>query len=278
MPKLSILFASLVILLWSACSGNKQQPTAVGNWAAKTTVTTKGRSKDTLTYTVKKIEAEAHDCAEKKEEMCSEANIEYLVFSGRPKLNAFIANKLIWICSSDDDKTTNVDSLGKNFINMYYKYKKQNPNFTNGFLLGADVSITDQNSETITLNIAQDEFTWGAHGSHMYLFINWDKKRDQSIALTDIFVDNYEGPLRKIAEGILRKQENLDARAPLSDHLLIDKFVLNNNFHISPKGVSFFYNEYEIKSYADGPTDLLIPFQSIKHLLRPNTVISQYIK
>jgi len=57
-----------------------------------------------------------------------------------------------------------------------------------------------------------------------------------------------------------------------------DIFSLSSNFKITPNGLDFFYDNYQIAPYAEGPIDLLIPYQSIKHLLRPNTVISQYIK
>ena len=47
---------------------------------------------------------------------------------------------------------------------------------------------------------------------------------------------------------------------------------------ITPTGLSFLYNEYEIKSYAEGQTTLFIPYTQIKSLLRPKTVVSQYLK
>jgi len=57
-----------------------------------------------------------------------------------------------------------------------------------------------------------------------------------------------------------------------------DKFALNDNYLITPLGIRFLYNPYEIKPYAAGTTDLFIPYDKIKSLLRPNTVITQYIK
>ena len=55
-------------------------------------------------------------------------------------------------------------------------------------------------------------------------------------------------------------------------------FALNDNFLVTPVGIRFLYNEYEIKSYAEGQTELLIPYNKIKSLLRPQSVVSQYLK
>ena len=57
-----------------------------------------------------------------------------------------------------------------------------------------------------------------------------------------------------------------------------NQFALNNNFLITPLGLRFLYNQYEIKPYSAGQTVLFIPYAKIKSLLLPHTVVSQYIK
>jgi hypothetical protein len=47
---------------------------------------------------------------------------------------------------------------------------------------------------------------------------------------------------------------------------------------LTPVGIRFLYNQYEIKPYAAGQTDLVVPYTQIKQLLKPNTVIAQYLK
>jgi hypothetical protein len=50
------------------------------------------------------------------------------------------------------------------------------------------------------------------------------------------------------------------------------------NFSVTPIGIKFLYNQYEIKPYAAGITELFIPYAQIKSLLRPNSVVTQFIK
>jgi hypothetical protein len=119
----------------------------------------------------------------------------------------------------------------------------------------------------------------GAHPNSNDYYYNWDRKKSKLISLSDILIDNYDDELTNIAEEIFRTNEGLRKNQPLN-HYFFDGgvFALNDNFKITNEGISFFYNSYEIKSYIEGPTDLLIPYKSIKKLLRPNTVITQYLK
>jgi hypothetical protein len=85
--------------------------------------------------------------------------------------------------------------------------------------------------------------------------------------------------LTTIGEKIFRLQEKLSDTGSLSNYIFEHgKFTLTNNFLITPIGIHFLYNEYAVRAHSDGPTELLIPYIQIKPLLRPNTVISQYIK
>ena len=49
-----------------------------------------------------------------------------------------------------------------------------------------------------------------------------------------------------------------------------DRFRLPDNFAIGPKGLTFLYNLYEIASYAQGITELLIEYGEIHILIRPD--------
>jgi hypothetical protein len=49
-----------------------------------------------------------------------------------------------------------------------------------------------------------------------------------------------------------------------------DAFALNDNFSIGANGITFFYNPYEIASYADGPTELLMTYREINELIKPD--------
>ena len=84
--------------------------------------------------------------------------------------------------------------------------------------------------------------------------------------------------LTAIGESIFRKDENLSSTANLENEYFFEnsKFYLPQNFYISDKGLVFLYNPYEIKPYVAGTTELIIPFSSLKNIVKPNTILSSY--
>jgi hypothetical protein len=124
------------------------------------------------------------------------------------------------------------------------------------------------------------KFLGGARGYSLTNFINWNTKAGKKIELKDIFRDGYAKKLNSVAEKIFRKQEKLSDTAALKPNYFFpeSKFTLNNNFLITPIGIRFLYNQYEIKPYQAGVTNILIPYAEILSLLRPGTVITQYHK
>ncbi len=130
----------------------------------------------------------------------------------------------------------------------------------------------------LTLTNHIEEYTGGAHGLRVVLFKHYDRLKKKEIKLNDLFSKDAQQELVKIAERIFRKQENIAKDSSLSDSYFFDegKFALADNFALEPKDILFFYNVYEIKSYAEGETELRIPYEEIKKLLSPQGI--QYVE
>ena len=56
---------------------------------------------------------------------------------------------------------------------------------------------------------------------------------------------------------------------PLSNKLFENSVESTSNFCITPKGILFLYNPYEIAAYAYGEIELFIPFSEIKSVVNP---------
>ena len=175
---------------------------------------------------------------------------------------------------------TSLQQLARHFMKLYEEDKKTDNRPGIIYTLDSKTKVIRQDSSLITLDVAQQSYLGGAHGSANVAYINWNTKANKKMQLSDILVDGYKQSLNKIAEKIFRKQEQLADTASLAHGYFFkdDQFSVNDNFLISPTGLRFYYNEYEIKPYVAGPTELLIPYSQIKSLLRPNTVVAQYHK
>jgi len=248
------------------------------NWGERNT-TKPDINTDTLAYTYKTIKERAADCGNKPDSSCSVAKIVYPIFVGQVVLNDTITARLLNLFMSDKHPA-NLQQYAKDFIASYNVMKKQDNRPDMFFTLNSHANIIRQDSSLTTLEVSGYNFQGGAHGSTVTNFINWNTKANKALTLSDVFQEGYKEKLTTIADTIFRKQEKLAPTQSLAnDYFFKDnKFALNENFSITPLGIKFLYNQYEIKPYAAGQTTLLIPYAKIKSLLKPNTIINQYLK
>ncbi|MFM7005710.1 MAG: RsiV family protein [Flavobacteriales bacterium] len=125
-----------------------------------------------------------------------------------------------------------------------------------------DMSMTWNISENYQINDAFQTFavlkmesslyTGGAHGSYGVGYYYFDKSSAKELHLKD-FIDTKKDLLRT-AELVFRKKVGLKATTPFeeTDFWFSEGFYLSDNFEITDQGLTFYYNPYEISSYANG--------------------------
>lgn len=75
--------------------------------------------------------------------------------------------------------------------------------------------------------------------------------------------------LNLLLDAEARRYFAIAATESFEDRLLTDKVMPNGNICITPTGINFVYNPYEIASYADGIITLFLPYSQMKDLLKP---------
>ena len=119
-------------------------------------------------------------------------------------------------------------------------------------------------------------YTGGAHPNSSLIYVNYDIFSRKIIKLSDLINPIMMARLTYTASTIFRKQEGLSPTESLENFFFENqKFSLNTNFLITKKGLLFYYNPYEIRSYAEGPMELLVPYSAISTLLKINPYIPQ---
>lgn len=143
------------------------------------------------------------------------------------------------------------------------------------------VSVVYQTAGIFSLQFDLSWFFGGAHPNYTRTFANFHVRTGRQIRLADVLVARYQSRLTQRAEAQFRKSKGLtpnDSLMQAGYTFPNGTFALNDNFSIGPKGITFFYNPYEIASYADGPTELLLTYPEIKDLLRPDGLLGQMRK
>jgi hypothetical protein len=127
------------------------------------------------------------------------------------------------------------------------------------------VLYNDQN--WLVLESAVSNYTGGAHGTYTSSFQNLDLEEHRSWRLSDVVSDS--AALKPYLELAVRDYFGIKSTEDLSSRLLTDEVPVTGNFYITPGGLTFVYNPYELASYSDGAVQLFLAFDKVMPLLQP---------
>lgn len=129
-----------------------------------------------------------------------------------------------------------------------------------------DVIFNDNN--WLVMEMSGSEYAGGAHGNYGVSYMNIDMQQKRVWKMEDVMtVDSNK--LNLLLDAEARRYFAIAATESFEDRLLTDKVLPNGNICITPTGINFVYNPYEIASYADGIITLFLPYSQLKDLLKP---------
>ena len=114
------------------------------------------------------------------------------------------------------------------------------------------------------------EYTGGAHGNRYLLIQNYDLRTGDAVSEQDLFIDDYYEPLKTLLlEALIVQTDKAETKKDLRRlGYSVADVVPNENFYVTPAGIAYVYNPYEIAPYAMGCIQISIPWDSVRHLLR----------
>ncbi len=114
---------------------------------------------------------------------------------------------------------------------------------------------------------------YAAHPNGEGYYYNFNLQTGELISLDELLVPNFDSELNKIAEAYFIKEYGSD-----NWNFEVGEFELNRNFTITPGGLLFDFNRYEIGPYVMGVPSVFIPYSKINHLLKPNGLLEPWRK
>lgn len=127
-----------------------------------------------------------------------------------------------------------------------------------------DYQILYNKSNRIGISIGSSTYYGGAHPFYNESYLNLDMKNKKVILLSDVLDQSQLKKLPDVVKSIFRKKY-LPNDEPITDICFEEEPILvNENYLITEKGIKFFYNQYEIASYAQGVFSVFVPFDAIK--------------
>jgi Protein of unknown function (DUF3298) len=173
---------------------------------------------------------------------------------------------------------------------LYSDYKANNEPLLNQLDSGSVYSFNNEHSvEGFSLlsdehiyvyGIDRNVYMGGAHELETRNYFNFDLKTGKLILEKDLFIPNYENKLAQIIkQGIVDESKEIETMDDLEASVFwTDSIKPNGNFYITDENITYVFNPYEIAPFAYGSTDVKIPFENLKTLLKPNSIIDYLVK
>ena len=164
------------------------------------------------------------------------------------------------------DHFENAMSRQKKYKSEALSFKQEAPDIFHGFYDRADVIVCRADSVVVSLLEDTADYMGGVHGMYGYFGVNIDTETGKILKISDICNDT-----DVLVNAILTRLNEDSPRSPFENAKDYITKQINENtikFTIEPKGVSFYFNPYEIGSYAEGLFTATLLFNEYPNLFK----------
>jgi hypothetical protein len=264
----SIISLVLIFIILSGC--NQKDPS----------------QENDLKYEIVSYEKQSEGCDGLREDNCAKIKIEFpqiVAFKDeliKEKINNSIKSVFSMSEYSDQDEIDFKAEM-EEFIKDYESFISEFPESFQSWFIEKTGVVKLNRANILSIDYLDYSYTGGAHANTFVAFINYSLADGNEITLDDIIPPAKQEELTKIGEEEFRKLKELKQEADLGQAgfwFENNDFYLNDNFLITDSTLVFYYNNYEVTAYAFGPTELIIPYSSIKSLVDDNSLIKPLIE
>lgn len=124
------------------------------------------------------------------------------------------------------------------------------------------------NSRYLSFNLSEYAYTGGAHGMQHNSIINIDRSSGDIITLESFLKKESDSKLTAIITSHVKDKLKLRKETSLKEAgFFTESIPPASNYAITPYGIVFIYNPYEIGPYSMGIVSVFIPEKELKNLL-----------
>ncbi|NOS84629.1 MAG: DUF3298 domain-containing protein [Ignavibacteria bacterium] len=200
--------------------------------------------------------------------------IEAVSGSHKDKLNKLIMNIVNSGVSFGDSTMPTMQVAADSFMAQYVTMRKEYPESPQYWYLEQSVSANLDHPKIINLAAGNSSYMGGAHPNSYLEYYNISKETGDTLSPGNLFIQGFEKKLNELVDAAFRKANNLKPGDNLQDKggLFDNKITFNYNWLVNKDGsLTFYYNPYEIASYAQGPIEVTLKKEDITPLLAPNS-------
>lgn len=210
---------------------------------------------------------------------CARVRIDYLTvregLSGpvRDSVDALVRSRLL-SAGADGPPYASFQALADSFLGDYRSLQRAFPDYRTPWHLERRAVALHDTAGYVSIAITENTYAGGAHSSASTFYITLDLTVGRAVTLDELLIPDGPDTLTAIAERAFRQKRRLAPGVSLDSAGFWFEgniFRLNDNFALGNSGLLFTYNQYEIAPYALGPTEIVIPYGELRHILRLRT-------
>jgi hypothetical protein len=157
-----------------------------------------------------------------------------------------------------------------NFLNDYLSlqslFDSDGPSFN--WFKTASTQVLYNSPHVFCIENAMYAFTGGAHGIENISYGIFSQFTDTKLQYSEIFKPDTQFILSNLITTSVKKTQEIPQDSSLPDYLyFVRKIDPNENIYLTPAGLGFYYNSYEIAPYSTGQTNVFFSFDELKGLL-----------
>jgi Deacetylase PdaC/Protein of unknown function (DUF3298) len=174
-------------------------------------------------------------------------------------------------------KGSSIRDLGLAFIQEYETFVADqtadgNTDYITSWFMECDAMLSYQSPKAMSVMINKYTFAGGAHPNTYTTVLNFDLNTGKTFQLKDLVTDLKK--LKVLVEKKFREVRELSTSANFNDegYFWEEGFQLPENFSLDTNGLQFFYNTYEVASYAQGPTEFLLSWKELEGIVKKELI------
>ncbi|WP_273777458.1 RsiV family protein [Acinetobacter sp. GSS19] len=163
---------------------------------------------------------------------------------------------------------TQVQPYLRTFLQMDQELKQLGASHSINLMIKPKILIAQSPVATVVMN--SSSYLGGAHGAAAQQYYNFDLKQQRQLQLQDILQPNQRAALRQEAHRVFQRWV-VDSKLATSveEYEQVWPFQLSDNFFLSQQGLILQYGEYEIGPYVVGLPRLVVPYEKLQKILKP---------
>jgi hypothetical protein len=229
-------------------------------------------------YEMRSLERTAGGCPEEPRGVCAEVELEYPEIEAAPTREAEerlrdAVGTFLLAPAPFVDRPAGAEELAREFLAHQAEVRRSYPegSSSSGWFFERRIAVLHQDGRVFSLDVSERWYSGGVHPNSSASLASFDPRTGRRLLLDDLVERARVPDLVDLAERRFREVRGIPRGVLLSEAGFTfpqETFYVNDDFAVTPEGLAFHFDPYEVGPYALGPTDYVVSRAELASLAR----------